>query len=141
MIVKTVKIQSLRNSRWIAERCDVAESFLRRLQGLIGRTTLSPGQGLLLNPCNDIHMWMMSIPIDVVFIEKIANEEIRTGKIHEISNELPASPNFRVTSVRENLRPWKLLPTRDFRASQTLELPVGTIRRCEIQPGDELCIS
>ncbi len=72
-------------------------------------------------------MWFMSIPIDVVFLRK---EKLSDG-----------STAFTVSSTRENLRPWRLLPLRDGRASETLELPVGTIAKHAIGVGDRLCIS
>ena len=116
------KVQSLKNQAVIADKCFVAECFLDRLRGLIGRSRFEQGEGMLFPRCNDIHMWFMRIPIDVVFVRK-------------------DGANWKVTSVHESVRPWKLLPLRDGRASETLELPTGTIRRCAINDGDELCIS
>jgi uncharacterized membrane protein (UPF0127 family) len=123
--LRTIRIRSVKNNSWIAEECSVANSFLSRLIGLMGRSVLDPGQGLLLSPCNEIHMWFMKIPIDVVFLTRTLDSQ---------SNQVE------VTSVRENLRPWRFLPIRDGKAWQTLELPVGTIQRCHIQKGDPLCI-
>ena len=117
-----VKILSVKNSLILADECYVANSFFDRVKGLLGGKLLAPGQGMLLRPCNDIHMWFMKIPLDVVFMHT------QGGKVI-------------VTSVRKNLQPWKVLPVRDGRASETLELPVGTIERCDLRPGDELCIS
>lgn len=122
-----IRIQSVKNQKQIADTCVVANSFLSRFKGLMGKTGLSEGQGLLLDPCNDIHMWFMKIPLDVVFLIPVRS----TG----------SSSLLKVTSVREHLKPWRLLPVGDAKASLTLELPVGTIRRCEIEVGDELCIS
>ena len=122
-----LSIKSLKNQQLIADKCHVAESFLDRLRGLIGKSRLEPGAGLLFPKCNDIHMWFMSIPIDVVF----ARAEKSAG-----GNRI-----LKVTRVVESVKPWKLLPLRDGRASETLELPVGTIQRCEIREGDELCLS
>ncbi|MEO5969478.1 MAG: DUF192 domain-containing protein [Bdellovibrionia bacterium] len=121
-----IRIQSVKNSTWIAEECSVATTFLSRFIGLMGKRALAEGQGLLLRPCNDIHMWFMKIPIDVVFLKRDQNSSDNTVE---------------VTSVRENLRPWRILPVRDFKAFQTLELPVGTIQRCDLREGDKLCIS
>lgn len=113
------RIQNKKNELLLAERCYLAHSFIARLKGLIGTSELRSGEGLWLQPCNDIHMWFMSIPIDVVFINK----------------------HYQVTSIQPNLRPWRIFPVRDWKASITLELPVGTIDRCQVQPGDQLCIS
>jgi hypothetical protein len=129
--MEQVRVQSLKNQSQIADKCFVANHFLARLKGLIGTSRLAPGEGILLSPCNDIHMWFMSMPIDVVFVrpQKGTEEGAESGATHV------------VCSTREGLRPWKLLPVRDGKARETLELPVGTIQRCEITAGDKLCIS
>jgi len=123
-----IRVESLKNQALIADKCDVAESFWARAKGLIGRKNLAPGEGLLIPRCNDIHMWFMSIPIDVVFIR---NEKQPDGRMAPI-----------VASVRSGLRPWKLLPVRDGSAPagmiDALELPEGTISRLGLRPGDEL---
>jgi uncharacterized membrane protein (UPF0127 family) len=129
---RPVKVQSLRNQGLIADQCIVANRFWGRLKGLIGTSRLAPGEGLLLSPCNDIHMWMMSMPIDVVFVRAVSETEKAGAE---------ATATHVVCSTHENLKPWKPLPVRDKRARETLELPVGTIRRCEIIAGDKLCIS
>lgn len=88
--------------------------------------SLEPGRGMLFPRCNDIHMWFMSIPIDVVFLQSVG----------------PASgTRYRVTSVHRQVPPWRFFPLRDGRASETLELPSGTIDRCSINVGDELACS
>jgi uncharacterized membrane protein (UPF0127 family) len=126
-VMGTVRVQSLKNQSLIADKCIVANRFFARLKGLIGTSRLEPGEGLLISPCNDIHMWFMSMPIDVVFVR-----ENRSADGHA---------THLVCSTREDLKPWKLLPVRDSSAAQTLELPAGTIRRCAIAAGDVLCIS
>ena len=121
------RVQSLTNQAVIADKCYVAERFFDRLRGLIGTTAFASGEGMLFPRCNDIHMWFMSISIDVVFIRRERTAEGRT--------------NWKVSSVHAGVRPWRFLPLRDSRATETLELPVGTIGRCAIRAGDELCIS
>jgi uncharacterized membrane protein (UPF0127 family) len=120
--VNTIKI--FKNQALIADKCLVAESFFSRLRGLIGRKQLGPGEALLLPRCNDIHMWFMSIAIDVVFIRKQKKPD---GSLASV-----------VASVRPGLRPWKFLPVRDGKAQDALELPEGTVMRFGLMPGDEL---
>ena len=121
-------VQSLKNQQLIADKCHVAECFLDRLRGLIGKARLEQGEAMLFPRCNDIHMWFMRIPIDVVFAR--AEKSAEGGK-----------RVLRVTKVCESVKPWRLLPLRDGGATETLELPVGSIRRCDLHVGDELCIS
>jgi uncharacterized protein len=122
--MRSVNILSVKNKIQIADKCLIAERFFDRLRGLIGKKAMKSGEGMLLKPCNDIHMWFMSIPIDVVFVSRESESQL-----------------LKVTSVHENVRPWKILPLSDRKASETIELPIGTIQRCEIRAGDLLCIS
>ena len=129
--MKTIRVRSLKNHSLIAEKCFVADRFFARLKGLVGTTRLAPGEGLLLSPCNDIHMWFMSIAIDAVFVRPLQSKD-----------GVPCEgERWVVTSVREGLRPWKLLPVRDGRARATIELPVGSVQAHSICAGDELCLS
>jgi|GEM_PF-215528 len=121
-----VVIKSLTNQTVIADKCFVAKRFLHRLRGLIGKTHFENGEGMLFPQCNDIHMWFMGIPIDVVFAKRV----------------LAASgEKLEVTSIHRHVKAWKVLPLRDAKATDTLELPVGTIERCQILVGDSLCIN
>ena len=126
-----IRIVSLTHGDVVAERCEVAQSFFSRFMGLMGRKNLPLGEGLLLTPCHEIHMWWMRIPIDVVFLQK----EISPNHGSGISSD---SEFYRVTSVIESLKPWRVLPVRDGNARDTLELPTGMIRRCELKAGTRL---
>ena len=123
----SISVQSLKTQRVIADKCLVRVRYLDRLRGLIGTRVLEPGSGMYFPNCNSIHMWFMSIPIDVVFVKKVAT---RDGK--EI---------VQVTSVHSDVQAWRILPVSDFRAKDVLELPVGTITKNEIKAGDELCLN
>ena len=123
----TVQVKSLKNLGLIADKCFVAERFFSRLRGLIGKSGLESGHGVLFPKCNNIHMWFMKFPIDVVFIRL---EKKADGNVIR-----------KVSSVHESVQPWRLLPLMDIRGSETLELPEGTIRQHAISTGDELCIN
>lgn len=110
----------------ITEQCIVADCFFDRLRGLIGKTVMEPEDAMFFPRCNDIHMWFMKIPIDIVFLRR----EVSEGKA-----------SYWVCSTFESVQPWRVLPLRDSRATDTLELAVGTIQRFEICIGDELCLS
>ena len=127
---KTVKIVTLKSRVSLADKCVVADGFFSRMKGLLGRKSLPEGEGLWIRPCNDIHMWFMQFPIDVVFVEGPKRAEGEPGRI------------LRVTSVHTQVPAWRLLPLRDGRASETLELPAGTIARTGVRTGDDLlCLS
>lgn len=99
----------------LAEQAQVADTFPTRLAGLIGRSELNPGTGLVLSGTNSIHMFFMSIALDVVFLDK---------------------QGF-VRHTMENLRPWQFSPIVRG-ATTTLELPVGVIAATSTQVGDSI---
>lgn len=90
------------------------ESMLDRFRGLLSSPQPNSGEGLLLSPCNSIHMFFMSYPLDIVFID-------RDGKI---------------ISRRENLRPWRMAGER--KATTVLECRAGEIARLGLKDGEEV---
>ena len=96
----------------------VAKNFGTRLRGLVGVKELPDGDGLLIQPCNQIHCMFMSIPIDVLYI---------------------GSDN-RVLAVDLAMRPWAM--GRIIRGGKrVLELPTGTIAATSTKIGDQLQIT
>jgi uncharacterized membrane protein (UPF0127 family) len=79
----------------------VADRPLTRMRGLLGRTELPRGEGILLRPCGSIHTFFMRFPIDAVFVD-------RDGK---------------VVGVERELRPWRTARHRGAKA--VLELAAG----------------
>ena len=110
----------------IVEQLQSAETYFTRLRGLIGKKEFSAGEGLLFPRCNSIHMWMMSIPIDAVFLK---------------SQKVTDARQWVVTSVHPGLRPWKMLPVMDSAADDVLELPAGTVSMKSLKVGEVLCIA
>jgi hypothetical protein len=54
-------------------RCRLADTFWARFRGLIGSDPPPPGEGLLIRPCNSIHMFFMKFHIDAVFLDRDYN--------------------------------------------------------------------
>ncbi len=54
----------------VSKNVNVADSFLKRLLGLIPKKKLEEEEGLLITKCSSVHTFFMSFPIDVVFINK-----------------------------------------------------------------------
>lgn len=99
----------------VCDREEFARTFWQRLRGLLGRTELAPGEGLVIGPCNSIHTFGMKFPIDVLFL---------TGK-------------GQVVAAFESVRRGKIIPfVKD--ASLVLELPAGIIRESRTTAGDLL---
>jgi uncharacterized membrane protein (UPF0127 family) len=100
----------------VCERCEVAESAFARMRGLLGRTGLEPGTGMLINPAPSVMTFFMRFPIDVVFLDR----------------------DRRVVGVRHRLGPWRFAGAR--RAVAALELPAGAAATAGIHEGDVLVL-
>ena len=96
----------------VAGRLAVADSAWSRFAGLMLRRELPEGHGLLIRPCNSIHMFFMRFPLDVVFIDAAGT----------------------VVRVVDSIRPWRA--TSFVRgAKAAIELPAGTARRAGVAAG------
>ena len=84
------------------------------MKGLLGRSSLPPGEGLLLKPAGSVHTFFMRFPIDVVFLDR---------ELH-------------VVAVAPELRAWRTAGRRGAKAA--LELPAGEAARRGIKSGDHL---
>ena len=93
----------------------LADSFLTRLAGLMFRRRLPPATGLLLVPCNSVHMCFMRFAIDVVYIDK----------------------EYKIIKVVKNLKPWVGL-SMCRNAWATLEMTAGEAERCGLKLGSYL---
>ena len=103
----------------VAEPLEVASTFITSGLGLMGRARLPENGGLLIHGCNGIHMMFMRFPIDAVFVDKKGV----------------------VIKTYERLLPWIGMVPFVWRADKVAELPVGTIRRHVIKPGDQLLVA
>lgn len=56
------------NGVLIADTVSIADSYFKRLRGLLGKKQLQPGEGLLLTKVSSVHCFFMKFPIDVVYL-------------------------------------------------------------------------
>lgn len=101
----------------LAERARTARSFAGRLTGLLGRSRLEPGEGLILPGCRSLHTCGMQFPIDAVFVDK----------------------EWRVVALRQELKPWRVTPLF-WHAHAAVELPQGAIQEAKLKVGDALIL-
>ncbi len=87
----------------VADHATSATNPWTRFRGLMLRSALGPGEGLIIRPCSSIHMMFMRFPIDAVFFDK----------------------DQRVTKVARNVRPWRGLAFGGRGAKCVIELPLG----------------
>lgn len=98
----------------LAETADIADTSAKRRTGLLKHTSLGPGEGLWIVPCEAVHTFGMKFAIDVVFL----NKKRVVRKIRH------AMPKRRIAV--------------DLLAHSVLELPAGTLAETGTEPGDQL---
>ncbi|PWF63462.1 hypothetical protein CBX96_10015 [Shewanella sp. BC20] len=92
----------------------IADTPWLRLRGLLGRQQLTPAQGLLISPCNSVHTFGMSYPLDIVYLDK-----------HDI-----------VIKIESHLKPYRA--SACLGATKVLELLAGTTTLKNITKGAAL---
>src|SRR5271157_3586232 len=102
----------------LGERISVAETSWSRMVGLLGKSGLEPGAGLLIIPSQAIHTVAMRFPIDVLFVDR----------------------KWRVVHVRREMAPYRMTGLH-WKAHFVLELPAGVIAQTSTAVGDQLALS
>lgn len=82
----------------------VADTFFRRLRGLIGRAGLPKGAGMLITRCRSIHTLFMRFAIDAVFLDA----------------------DFEPVKRVDRIPPWRFCVWGGPRARHVLEVQSGT---------------
>jgi uncharacterized membrane protein (UPF0127 family) len=100
----------------LASGADIAVTFASRLRGLLGRSELPGGSGLVIQPCSSVHGLGMRFAIDVVFLDR------KDRVIHAM--RLP----------RNGFSPMV------FGARCAVELPEGTLQATQTTRGDTVRI-
>src|SRR6202521_5699966 len=105
---------------FVATETILADSYLRRLIGLLGKTNrwAQVGRGLWIVPSSGVHTIGMLFPIDLIFLSK----------------------EKQVVHVEEYVRPFRISRV-SLKAASVLELPPHTIYRTGMKVGDQLEIS
>ena len=96
----------------VCDRCLLATTPYARSKGLLGRSSLEPGEGMLFRPAGSIHMFFMRFPLDVVFCDR----------------------DLVVLDVVRDLRPWRMASRKG--AKVVVELAVGAAKN--VHAGDQL---
>jgi len=99
----------------LATHVRVADRAWSRLKGLIGKSSLDVGEGLLFTACQAVHMYGMRFPLDVVFMDE-------SGTVVATYEDL--EPGHRTTVHRD--------------AYYALEVPSGTVGRTRTLVGDRV---
>ena len=109
-----IKVRNLDRGTVLAEAADVADTSAKRRTGLLRHSSLEPGSGLWIAPCESVHSFGMKFAIDLVYIDR----------------------KKKVRKVRKEMVPRRL--SACLTAHSVLELPVGAIDSSRTEPGDQL---
>ena len=105
--------KTIDEKRQIVNHIIHANTFTRRLKGLMGTKALPEDTGLLLEPCNSVHTWHMKYPIDVIYLNS-------QDQVLHIEPSMP--PNTWGKRVKN--------------AAKVLEINAGLAAELKIQTGD-----
>jgi uncharacterized protein len=107
-------IVNLTRQTIVCERGAIADRAPARMRGLLGRSELPAGEGILLTPAPMIHTAFMRFAIDAVFLDS----------------------DLRILKHEPHMRPWRTSGAPGARA--VLELADGEIARCGLAVGHQL---
>ncbi len=116
MAATLLKVLNNRDQSLVGARVRRADTFWARFRGLMLAPELAEDEGLLISPCNSIHMMFMRFPIDAIFLD---------------------SGNC-IRALYEKLRPWTGLSGWHRDVSSVLELKSGTIQKSGVRVNDTL---
>ena len=111
-----LKITVKRTNEVLGDKIRTAETFWQRFCGLMMQPGLNDGEGLLIAPCNSIHMMFMKFPIDAIFLDA-ANQ---------------------IKALYSKLNPWTGLSSIHRNAVKVLEIKAGSIEKAGLEIDDIL---
>lgn len=107
-------VDRTRGDAVICARAEVADTVWKRLRGLLGRSSLPQGEGMLFRGESSIHSAFMRFRFDAVFMDR----------------------ELRVVGLAEDIPPWRVRAAKGTR--NILELRAGEISRTGVAIGDQL---
>lgn len=110
-------ILNLTRGNVLCERVLIADTPLPRMRGLLGRSSLHAGEGILLQGVPSIHTAFMRFDFDALFLDA----------------------RLRVIRVVPRLKPWRAVTVK--RAASVLELAAGEAARRGVEVGDQIVLT
>lgn len=114
---KDVYVYNKTRETFVATKARVADGYLSRLVGLLGKTRrwARAGHGLWIVPSHGVHTIGMLFAIDLIFLD----------------------PGKHVVHIEEHVRPFSISRV-SLKAASVLELPPHTVFRTGTRVGDQL---
>ena len=112
--VRCMEVRNVTRGQTVASHVELADTPRSRRKGLLSRDQLALSEGLWIAPCEAVHTFGMSCPIDLVFVDR----------------------RLRVVRLVESIRPRRI--SIAWRAYSVLELAPGSIRESCTRIGDSL---
>lgn len=104
-----------KNNEVISQHVVLADTFLKRLKGLMFSKHIAQYESLLIQPCKSIHTFFMRFPIDVLFL----------------------SNTNQIIGLYSDLRPFRI--SKVFpKATRVLEMQSGIIHTVKISLDDHV---
>jgi len=110
-----LEVRNTTRDESLARRVMLADGWWTRLRGMMGRPEPVADEGMLLAPCQSVHMYWMKYPLDVAFLSS-------DGRVVATYHELAPS---RRSKWHRN-------------AEQALELKAGRLAATQTEVGDRL---
>ena len=110
----TGSLLSVDNQTCLIPNVRKTTNFLERMQGLLFKPPLQKDEALLISPCNSVHMFGMTYPIDLIFIDK----------------------NWFVLKLVNCLKPWQISSCN--KAKMVIELTANSLEIIPIKTGQQL---
>lgn len=101
-----MRLINLENGEILASELMVANTFFKRLKGLMFTRNLPTGCALLIQPCQSVHTFFMNYDVDILFLDG----------------------ESRVIAFEEHMKPGKVGKFVK-NAKLVVELPAGTIQK------------
>lgn len=103
------------NGETILSNVEIADNFFTRFKGLMLKKEIGEDFGLVISPCNSIHMFFMKISLDVLFVDK----------------------DNVVIGMCKGIKPWRISKMYK-KGSYVVECKTGTIEKNKIKLFDKI---
>lgn len=101
----------------LLEKIELAESFMSRGKGLLGRKNMAENHGLWIKPCNNIHTFFMKFSIDCIFVDR----------------------SMHVTRVIHDVKPFRMVGPY-WKSHSVIETKAGFAKKYNVNKGDQLYV-